>query len=216
MSHFGANIKKIRTVKKLNQARFAELFDLTRSAVGAYEEGRAEAKIDKVLEIAEYFGLDLDNFLRRHLTLNEIVHYDKQKDKLTDNFDYNTIYFVSSQKIKQYAKNFKDKEFIKRLPKISVPNTENNYRAFQLKNVNHFLDGDILICEPMSKKIVAEKYYLLIMCDRFEIVEKVPGKIHFEEAWTVKSVISNNMSKFAIIEQLAEINKKLGDNPQKK
>ena len=47
MSHFGANIKKIRSIKKLSQSAFADLFSLTRSSVAAYEEGRAEPKYDK-------------------------------------------------------------------------------------------------------------------------------------------------------------------------
>jgi transcriptional regulator with XRE-family HTH domain len=55
MSKIGSNIRKIRTVKGLNQSQFAELFDLNRARIGAYEEGRAEPKIDVVIEIAKYF-----------------------------------------------------------------------------------------------------------------------------------------------------------------
>lgn len=77
MSYFGANIRKIRTIKKLSQTDFAKLFELTRASVGAYEEGRAEAKIDKVIEIADYFNLTLDQLLRKKITVNEIIKYDK-------------------------------------------------------------------------------------------------------------------------------------------
>ena len=50
MSYIGKNIKKIRSVKKLSQSAFADIFGLKRTSIGAYEEGRAEPKIDKVID----------------------------------------------------------------------------------------------------------------------------------------------------------------------
>jgi transcriptional regulator with XRE-family HTH domain len=75
MSYFGKNIRKIRIVKKMSQTEFAELFELKRTALGSYEEGRAEAKIDTVIRIADYFHLTLDQLLRKELTINEIFHF---------------------------------------------------------------------------------------------------------------------------------------------
>jgi transcriptional regulator with XRE-family HTH domain len=76
MSFIGKNIKKIRTVKKLSQAAFAELFNLARPSVGAYEEGRAEPKIDTILAMAGHFGLSTDALLRKELTVNELYSLD--------------------------------------------------------------------------------------------------------------------------------------------
>jgi len=75
MSFLGKNIRKIRIAKKMTQTEFAELFELKRTAVGAYEEGRAEAKIDTIIKIADYFKLSLDQLLRKELTINEIFHF---------------------------------------------------------------------------------------------------------------------------------------------
>jgi len=75
MSYIGKNIRKIRMSKKLTQTEFAELFDLKRTAVGSYEEGRAEPKIDTLIKIAEYFKLSLDSLLRKELTINEIFGF---------------------------------------------------------------------------------------------------------------------------------------------
>jgi DNA-binding XRE family transcriptional regulator len=75
MSYFGKNIRKIRIVKKMSQTEFADLFDLKRTALGSYEEGRAEAKIDTVIKIADHFHLSLDQLLRKELTINEIFHF---------------------------------------------------------------------------------------------------------------------------------------------
>ena len=75
MSYIGKNIRKIRISKKMTQTEFAELFDLKRTAVGSYEEGRAEPKIDTLIKIADYFKLSLDQLLRKELSINEIFHF---------------------------------------------------------------------------------------------------------------------------------------------
>ncbi len=75
MSFFGKNIRKIRIAKKMTQTEFAELFELKRTALGSYEEGRAEAKVDTVIKVADYFKLSLDQLLRKELTINEIFHF---------------------------------------------------------------------------------------------------------------------------------------------
>lgn len=75
----GNNIKKIRTVKKLNQSEFGKLFALSRASIGSYEEGRADPKIEKIIEIAKYFSIELNSFLKKELSVNEISGF-----KLTD------------------------------------------------------------------------------------------------------------------------------------
>lgn len=78
--NFGKNIKKIRAIKKLSQARFAELFDLTRSSVSAYEEERAEPKLDVIIKIAEYFNLTVDKLVNSEITVNEFYRFNKFMD----------------------------------------------------------------------------------------------------------------------------------------
>ncbi|WP_144282531.1 helix-turn-helix domain-containing protein [Chryseobacterium echinoideorum] len=73
MSFFGTNIKKIRQVKGLSQKAFADLFELNRGVISAYEEGRAEPKIDTLLKVAHYFNLDLSDFLTKPLQVNNLV-----------------------------------------------------------------------------------------------------------------------------------------------
>ena len=86
MSYIGKNIKKIRTVKNLSQAAFAQLFNLARPSVGAYEEGRSEPKIETLVQIAKYFGVSVDALLTKELTINELYKFDifKQNYKTGD------------------------------------------------------------------------------------------------------------------------------------
>lgn len=72
MSYFGANIKTIRHAKGLSQQAFADLFELNRGVIGAYEEGRSEPKIATLLTVVHYFNLDLDKFLTVPLTIDDL------------------------------------------------------------------------------------------------------------------------------------------------
>ena len=82
MSFIGKNIKKIRSVKKLNQSKFADLFELSRASIGSYEEGRAEPKINKIVEIANYFSIELNLLLKKELTINEISGFELTDSKM--------------------------------------------------------------------------------------------------------------------------------------
>ncbi len=70
------NFKKLRLFKSLNQTEFAELFNLKRSSIGAYEEGRAEPKLDVLIRISEHFKLPLDAIVKSELTVNQIARFD--------------------------------------------------------------------------------------------------------------------------------------------
>lgn len=209
MSFFGVNIKKIRVAKKLNQTEFAKLFDLTRSSIGAYEEGRAEAKIDKVIEIADYFGIDLAKFLTKKLTLNEIFKYDTSKVSQIWTSNFTAIPFVQKNKIKQYIENYTSYEFIKRLPKISIPETNDKFMAFEYSNTDHFLDDDIIVCAPYEHKPTKEDLYFLITADGVEINDKISLRKKYLEIWLIRFVINRSLYKININKKLDNILNKL-------
>ena len=70
------NFKKLRLFKSLNQTEFAELFDLKRSSIGAYEEGRAEPKLEALIKISDYFELTIDDIVKGELTVNQIAKFE--------------------------------------------------------------------------------------------------------------------------------------------
>lgn len=148
MSFIGSNIKKIRSIKKLSQSAFAELFGLTRASIGAYEEGRAEPKIDAVQNIANYFGLTLDQLLAKELTVNELYHFDIFKDEFTTPtlqkgkkstpaasvpaLNETRIPFVSAEQQQQYIASADNKSFVNGLPALMLPlQLDTPIRAFQ-------------------------------------------------------------------------------------
>ncbi len=156
LSFFGKNIKKIRTVKKLSQTAFADLFNLKRGSIGAYEEGRAEAKIDTVINIAEYFKLSLDQLLTSELTINEIYHIDLINRKLYHSKlgqKHNRIPFVSAADKDEFIQNYNNNDFLDKLPEINIPHLGQNNIAFEsfdssmLGMSSGIKQGDILITQ---------------------------------------------------------------------
>ncbi len=170
MSQIGKNIKRIRSTKKLSQSQFAEIFNLTRGSVGAYEEGRAEPKIDTIIQIANYFSLSIDLLLNKELTVNDLYHFDVLNQKLNEAHHFQRpgskafrkggIGFVRIESQLEYIVNHTNRDFISNLPQIELPvNFKGTTRAFELNgsemeyNQNGLHHGDILLClhEPLQE-----------------------------------------------------------------
>ena len=69
MSFFGQNIRFLRNKAQLSQTAFAEIFNLKRAAVGAYEEERAEPKVEVFVMIARHFGIPVEDLICSNLQL---------------------------------------------------------------------------------------------------------------------------------------------------
>ena len=57
------NIKKLRKLKKLTQNDLAERLGVNRSAIGAYEEGRAEPRLSTLRLLSALFECSLDDLV---------------------------------------------------------------------------------------------------------------------------------------------------------
>jgi transcriptional regulator with XRE-family HTH domain len=157
MSFIGKNIKKI------SQADFAKIFSLTRGSIGAYEEGRAEPKIDTIIQLANYFGVSIDAFINKELTVTDLYSLDLIKEKLNEAHHFSQqsevafrkggIGLVKLSNQMEYVVNLNNKDFIIKLPYIEFPvNFKGTTRAFELNgsemeyHQNGLHHGDILLC----------------------------------------------------------------------
>lgn len=143
MSHVGHNIRKIRGVKSLSQSDFADLFDLKRGTIGAYEEGRAEPKIDTIVDIAKYFGISLDDLIGRELSVNDLYRFDIFRKDFNEGVKHNLVLksspvgvvpvpFVSEVWFDRYFENNFDTAL---LPTLSLPLPKGkDYRAFEIRD----------------------------------------------------------------------------------
>ena len=163
MSFFGKNIRKIRTVKTLSQQSFAELFDLKRGTLGAYEEGRSEPKIDTIIKIANYFSIPIDDLLTKELTVNSLLKF---KANLTTDHDiitkqaFASIPCITSKNAKEYLLYNNKEAFVNDMQVLQLPiNPEKDFRAFTVDNLEMssndkgLFPKDIVIGEMIPKEV---------------------------------------------------------------
>jgi transcriptional regulator with XRE-family HTH domain len=166
MSCFGKNIKKIRTVKGLSQAAFADIFELKRATLGAYEEGRSEPKIDTIIKVANYFSISIDDILKKEITVNELLQFKGDVTKIIGNDDKDLLSSIPLINVKEnsnYGKKYSDISYINSLPILKVPlHNSKNYRAFEVVNLEMsanekgFFPKDIIIGEEFDLKNIQE------------------------------------------------------------
>ncbi|WP_207431927.1 XRE family transcriptional regulator [Sabulibacter ruber] len=164
MSCIGKNIKKIRTVKNLSQAAFAQLFDLARPSVGAYEEGRSEPKIDTLVQIARHFGISLDLLITKELTVNDLYGFDIFKRdlpqsqlliKVADAAEspvHRAALVMANEQTAYFARR-QERQFLDKLPSLILPGEPQVlHRAFEhtgseMQYQQHGLrHGDVVYC----------------------------------------------------------------------
>ncbi len=56
---FGRNLKKFRRMKGLSQEELSLELDLDGSYIGKVENAKLNITIDKIISIADYFGIDV-------------------------------------------------------------------------------------------------------------------------------------------------------------
>jgi len=190
MSFIGKNIKKIRTVRKLSQQQFSALFNLSRTSVGAYEEERAEPKIETLIQIAHYFGLSIDVLLTKELSVNDLYNIDvlnQRLDKAHNIKDSPTkkpigtgVPIVSVRKYIEYIVNHKNKDFLTNLDKVNVPLDQKGImRAFEMNGSEmeyhqHGLHhGDLLICTQVAPEKVNVDQILVIVTEKKITIRRV-------------------------------------------
>jgi len=139
MSFFGKNIKKIRKVKNLSQQAFADLFELKRATLGAYEEGRSEPKIETIIKVANYFSIYIDQLLTRELTVNELLKF---KGDITTDINeltqekFTEIPCITESNMVDYTLYSDKATFVNQMPKLQLPVKNNlELRGFTITNL---------------------------------------------------------------------------------
>ncbi|WP_256011530.1 XRE family transcriptional regulator [Desertivirga xinjiangensis] len=140
MGNISGNLKYLRKKKGLTQQQFADLMEIKRSLVGAYEEERADPKYDLLKKFAEYYELSMDELVNEKIT-------DKWKPKpkaesgnvrvlsiSVDSEERENIELVPVKASAGYLNGYADPEFISDLPRFHLPILkQGTYRAFEIK-----------------------------------------------------------------------------------
>lgn len=146
----GQNLKYLRKLRGWTQEEFANKLGIKRSLLGAYEEERADPRIDVLETLADMFKLTLDDLLRKNLgeVKGNYLARRRQQKLQSEN---NLIHFVPVKAAAGYLAGYADTEFIDELNTFTLPMlTGGNYRAFEIV-------GDSMLPTPSGSVIVGEK-----------------------------------------------------------
>tara|TARA_B100000963_G_scaffold340008_1_gene338231 strand:- start:22 stop:786 length:765 start_codon:yes stop_codon:yes gene_type:complete len=195
--YLAGNLKFLRKSKKLTQAQFAEKVGLTRSVIGAYEEGRAEPKLQSLLIMSQFFDLSLDDFLLTPIDSNIETSFQGSPlrvlpisvDKSTDK---ELVTLVPYKAAAGYLAGFEDVEYISSLPTFHLPLSElpqdQSYRAFQIEgdSMLPIASGAYVIGSFMENwaQVGGNKSYIVVMKDEGIVFKRLEKN---KSSWTFHS-----------------------------
>lgn len=182
MVKLNENIRILRRKLSLTQDQFSQKLGIKRSLVGAYEEGRAEPRLELLQKMAELFSISVDQLIGQDFSASaapEAKSYARGKDVLVVTVDANqkhNIEFVPVKAAAGYLNGYADTEYVKELPLFSLPNLkQGTYRAFEISgdSMLPLMPGSIVVGEYVEnlKQIKNGKTYILVT-DREGIVYK--------------------------------------------
>lgn len=145
MTLVSKNIKFLRKKSGLTQEQFSEKIGIKRSLLGAYEEGRADPRLNNLLNIAKEFNISVDTLISQNVeTISDQDLHDhknepnREKFKVlaitTDENNEENIELVPQKASAGYLNGYGDPEYLKELPKFQLPFLPKNgtYRAFEI------------------------------------------------------------------------------------
>ncbi|KIC95587.1 XRE family transcriptional regulator [Flavihumibacter solisilvae] len=150
MSFAGKNLKYLRKLRGWTQEDFATKLRIKRSLLGAYEEERAEPRLEVLEVVSEMFKVSLDELFLKDLGDTKGSYIAKRRaQKLAS--EPTVIQFVPVKAAAGYLAGYADPEFIDELNTFTLPMlAPGQYRAFEIL-------GDSMLPTPSGSIIVGEK-----------------------------------------------------------
>ncbi len=162
MSYAGKNLKYIRKQREWTQEEMANQLQIKRSLVGAYEEERAEPRLEVQEAICALFNISLEEFLFQDLSEKGNVgadsgtgmsYLDRRRSLKMDKSSSAApiVPFVPVKAAAGYLAGYADPEFLDELNTFTLPMlAPGDYRAFEII-------GDSMLPTPSGSVIVGEK-----------------------------------------------------------
>lgn len=151
MSQAGKNLKYLRKLRGWTQEEFAVKLGIKRSLIGAYEEERADPRLEVLEIVGDIFKLSLDELFLKELSDTGSNYLAKRRQQKMMTADRNIIHFVPVKAAAGYLAGYADSEFIDELNTFTLPMLSGGtYRAFEII-------GDSMLPTPSGSIIVGEK-----------------------------------------------------------
>lgn len=159
MSFFGKNIRKLRQLKSYSQQEIADIVGVKRGALGAYEEGRSEPKINTIIKTANYFSIPIEELLTKELTVNEILNFNSKLtvDETLYRKAFPRIPLITKSNLQDYVVHYDNRNFIDHMISIQLPlSADEHYLAFQIQDLEMsykdegLFPKDIVVGKPLA------------------------------------------------------------------
>jgi transcriptional regulator with XRE-family HTH domain len=184
MSIANKNLKYLRKLRGWTQEEFAQKLRIKRSLLGAYEEERAEPRIEILEVVADMFKLTLDDLLRKDVSDNKTNYLARRRAQKMSN-GRTDIPFVPVKAAAGYLNGYADPEFVDELNTFTLPMLAGgDYRAFEIV-------GDSMMPTPSGSVIVGERVQSLDEVktnQTYIVVSKSEGIVY-------KRMMKNNRQK---------------------
>lgn len=186
MSIAGQNLKYLRKLRGWTQEEFAAKLGIKRSLVGAYEEERADPRLEVLESMSQIFKVSLDELLLQDLSESRDANYlAKRRQMKMMGENKSLIQFVPVKAAAGYLAGYADSEFIDELNTFTLPMLSGGvYRAFEIV-------GDSMLPTPSGSVIVGEKIENLDVVKNnapYIVVSKSEGIVY-------KRIVKNNKNK---------------------
>jgi transcriptional regulator with XRE-family HTH domain len=173
MVNLNENIRVLRKRLSFTQDQFAQQLGIKRSLIGAYEEGRAEPKLELLQKMAEVFSISVDDLIGKEFKADAVLpdkKFIRGKDVVVvtvDSTERDNIEFVPQKAAAGYMNGYADTEYVKELPHFNLPMLkQGTYRAFEISgdSMLPLLPGTIVIGEYVDdlRNIKSGKTYVLV------------------------------------------------------
>lgn len=181
------NIKFLRKKFGFTQETFAEAIGIKRSLVGAYEEGRADPRLNNLLKMSDVFNVSVDTLITKDVSAipDEELHQPKEGSAkvlaiTVDQEDNENIELIPQKASAGYLNGYADPSYIESLPRFQLPFLPNNatYRAFEisgdsmlpiqpgtiiigeyLEHVNHIRNGKTYVLLSREEGVVYKRVF---------------------------------------------------------
>lgn len=181
------NIKFLRKKFGYTQETFAEAIGIKRSLVGAYEEGRADPRLNNLLRMSELFNVSVDTLISKvvsELSEDELHQSDEGSSRIlaitVDSDENENIELIPQKASAGYMNGYADPTYIENMPKFQLPMLPKNatYRAFEIsgdsmlplqpgtviigeyiENISHIKNGKTYVLLSKEEGIVYKRVF---------------------------------------------------------
>lgn len=188
MSKLSSNIKTLRRSAGWTQAGLAEQLGVNRSAIGAYEEGRAEPRLATLVEMARIFDVSMDELVLKELdetAARQSFVYSEAPRVLSiavdSDRDEELISVVPVKAAAGYLHGYGDLDFIASLPTFRMPVKElpqdQTLRMFQVEgdSMLPLQEGSYVVCTYVEDLAAAggAQPYIIVTRDEGIVFKRV-------------------------------------------